>query len=103
MSKLTVPSQMKTQAIEVSKILKVMAHPERLLLLCQLSLKSLSVTELESHLNMGQSQISQTLQKLEQMDLVTFKRQGKLKYYQLSNPKIKKLIETLYQLYCKES
>ncbi len=95
-------SQMRSKVKDVAQVLKVMAHPERLLLLCQISQGKLSVTELEQRLGMGQSQISQTLQKLEQLQLVSYERDGKLKYYQLKDEKLKRLIESLYAIYCKE-
>jgi len=96
-------SQMRSKVKQVAQVLKLMAHPERLLLLCQISQEKLSVTELEQRLGMGQSQISQTLQKLEQLQLVSYERDGKLKYYQLKDQKLKRLIEGLYEIYCKES
>ena len=95
-------SQMRSKVKDVAQVLKVMAHPERLLLLCQISQGKLNVTELEQRLGMGQSQISQTLQKLEQLQLVSYERDGKLKYYQLKDEKLKRLIESLYEIYCKE-
>ena len=95
-------SQMRVKVKEVAQVLKVMAHPERLLLLCQISQGKLSVTELEQRIGMGQSQISQTLQKLEQLQLVSYERDGKLKYYQLKDEKLKRHIEKLYEIYCKE-
>ena len=94
--------QMRSKVKDVAQVLKVMAHPERLLLLCQISQGKLSVTELEQRLGMGQSQISQTLQKLEQLQLVSYERDGKLKYYQLKDEKLKRHIEKLYEIYCKE-
>ncbi len=95
-------SQMRAKVKEVAQVLKVMAHPERLLLLCQISQGKLSVTELEQRIGMGQSQISQTLQKLEQLQLVSYERDGKLKYYQLKDERLKRHIEKLYEIYCKE-
>lgn len=93
---------MKDKATEVALILKVMAHPERLLLLCQLSQEKLSVSQLESRLEMGQSQISQSLQKLEAMGIVTYQREGKQKFFELSDPKTNALIQHLYAIFCKE-
>ncbi len=99
MIKITPLEQMNQRANKVADVLKVMAHPGRLLLLCMLYQESLTVTELEKKLGMSQSQISQCLQKLEHMQLVHFEREGKLKHYYICDEKIKKLISHLYEIY----
>ena len=93
--------QLQSQATEVASLLKIMGHPERLLLLCLLSQDSLNVSELVDNLGMGQSQISQSLQKLEQLGIVSHKRQGKQKFYEIADERVKKLIRQLYEIFCK--
>jgi ArsR family transcriptional regulator, virulence genes transcriptional regulator len=53
--------QMKENCQEVATLLKAIAHPQRLMILCYLAQEELSVSELQSRCGISQSQISQFL------------------------------------------
>lgn len=53
--------QMKTSSVEVAEILRVMSHPERLLVLCQLVDGEIGAGQLQSSSTLSQSAFSQHL------------------------------------------
>jgi ArsR family transcriptional regulator len=96
----TLANKMEKQAQNVASILKNVANPERLMILCILSQNKMTVGELEGQVNLSQSALSQHLAKLRNAKMVGAERQGKFIYYEISDPKIMRLFETLYELYC---
>ena len=96
-------NQMRTAATQATAMLRVLAHADRLLLLCQLSQQEYCVGELEELLDLHQPSLSQQLGVLRDEGLVSVRRQGKYMYYQVSDPKVLELLHTLYGLYCPKS
>ena len=91
---------MREAAMEASAMLRSLANPDRLLLLCQISLGEIAVGELEETLEIFQPTLSQQLGVLRKENLVTTRRDGKQIYYAISDPKVLVLIGILYGLYC---
>ncbi len=85
-----------------SEFLKALSHETRLLLLCLLTEKERSVTDLENTLSLRQPTISQQLARLRLDGLVTTRREGKTVYYNIADDDIKRVIALLYQIFCKE-
>ncbi|MNJ60539.1 Biofilm growth-associated repressor [compost metagenome] len=81
-------------------MLKALANPDRLLLLCQLSQGERHVSELEALLGIQQPTLSQQLGVLRREGLVETRREGKQIYYRISSPEALAVIATLYQLFC---
>ncbi len=92
--------QMKEQAFKASQLLKTMAHPVRLTVLCALIEEELNVGELQTLTAVSQSVLSQHLAILRAQNLVTTRRNAQTIFYQLSNNSSVKIIEVLHQLYC---
>ncbi|MCD1638069.1 ArsR/SmtB family transcription factor [Stutzerimonas frequens] len=91
---------LKANAASASALLKALANPDRLLLLCQLSQGERSVSELEQLLGIQQPTLSQQLGVLRREGLVATRREGKLIHYRISSPEALTVIATLYQLFC---
>ena len=89
-----------TKAPEVASLLKSLAHPKRLLLVCNLLDGEKTVGELEDLCGMGQSQTSQYLKRLELENILSSKREGRFIYYTIKNKKITKLITQLQKIFC---
>lgn len=89
------------KAPQVAEILKLMAHEGRLKILCFLSEKELTVSDLEELTDLSQSQISQYLKKFEALKIVTARKEGKWSYYQISSPEIHKLLKSMYEIFCR--
>lgn len=92
--------KMRAAAVEASGLLKVLANPERLLLLCELSQGERCVSELEEELGIGQPTLSQQLSVLRAERLVDTRREGRWIYYAIRDPKVLTLLQTLYRLFC---
>ena len=83
-----------------SEFLKALSHETRLLLLCLLSEKERSVTDLENSLSLRQPTVSQQLARLRLDGLVTTRREGKTVYYSIADDDIKRVIALLYEIFC---
>ena len=93
-------SQMREAAAQACNLMKVLANPDRLMILCQLSQGELRVGELEERLGIVQPTLSQQLTVLREQQLVSTRRDGKHIFYSLSSPQALAVIQTLYQEFC---
>jgi DNA-binding transcriptional ArsR family regulator len=94
-------SDMRQAAGQACSLMKVLANPDRLMILCQLSQGEKRVGELEELLGIVQPTLSQQLTVLREEGLVSARREGKNIYYKLTSPQALALIEILYQQFCK--
>jgi ArsR family transcriptional regulator len=95
--------RLRESAAAAGQLLKALANPDRLLLLCQLSQGERNVGELEALLGIVQPTLSQQLAVLRREGLVDTRRDGKQVYYRISSPQALALINTLYQQFCGEA
>ena len=94
--------QMFDKGQNAANFLKAMAHEGRLMILCHLVNGEKSVTELENLLSSRQAAVSQQLARLRIEGIVSFRREGKAIYYMIKDEKVLKLINLLYNEFCKE-
>lgn len=94
------PDDLKARARDASILLKSMSNERRLLILCQLAEGERSVGELEKHVGLSQSALSQHLARLRQDDLVTTRRSAQSIYYSLKGDAARTVMETLHKIYC---
>ena len=96
----------KTKLLEnaqlVATILKQLANPYRLVILCSLANKELTVGDLNEQVELSQSALSQHLAKLRESEIVTTRRESQTIYYRIANTKIKHLLEVLQQQFCED-
>ncbi len=88
---------------EAATLLKLLSHPVRLSILCNLVHKGeLSVTEIieAEDGSAGQSQISQFLAKMRREGLVKTRKEAQTVYYTIQSRQAQKVVEALYALYC---
>ena len=88
------------KACEASNFLKAISHEGRLMILCHLVTGEKSVTELEELLSARQAAVSQQLARLRLEGMVTPRRDGKTIYYSLTDDRPKRMLETIYDLFC---
>tara|TARA_R110000787_G_scaffold14670_16_gene45259 strand:+ start:945 stop:1280 length:336 start_codon:yes stop_codon:yes gene_type:complete len=93
--------KMAASAMEASNFLKAISHEGRLMILCHLASGEKSVTELEELLSARQAAVSQQLSRLRMEGLVTPRREGKAIYYSLSDDRPKRIMEVVYDLFCR--
>jgi len=98
----TVPGAdaMRAAAQSASALMKVLANPDRMLLLCELAEGEKNVGELQEAVGIVQPTLSQQLTVLREEALVTTRREGKNIYYSLASPQALAVIETLYLQFC---
>ena len=94
------PTDMRAAAGAACSLMKVMANPDRLLILCQLTQGEKRVGELEDLLGIVQPTLSQQLTVLREQQLVSTRRDGKHIYYSLSSVPALALMKTLYDQFC---
>lgn len=78
----------------------MLANPDRLLLMCQLSQGEMSVGELEEQLGIRQPTLSQQLGVLRENDLVATRRDGKNIFYSVASPQALAVMAVLYEQFC---
>ena len=98
---LAVADEMKCHAEEAAALLKELANPSRLLILCELIGGEKSVGELCRSIDLSQSAVSQHLARLREGGLVDTEKRGQMVYYHLCNMKAHALLSTLSVIYCR--
>ena len=93
---------MMENAQRATNFLKALSHEGRLLILCHLASGEKSVTELEDLLAARQAAVSQQLARLRLEGLVNYRRDGKAIYYRLGDDRAKRMIEFVYDMFCKD-
>lgn len=92
--------QMRQSSQQASKLLKSLSHPDRLLLLCQLTQGEYCVSELETLVGVGQPSLSQQLGILRKDELVATRREGKQIYYRIASDDALAVLQLLYERFC---
>ncbi|OWU82397.1 helix-turn-helix transcriptional regulator [Phaeobacter sp. 22II1-1F12B] len=94
--------RMMRNATRASNFLKTIGHEGRMMILCHLVSGEKSVMELEELLSARQAAVSQQLSRLRLEGLVTPRREGKTIYYALTDDRPRKIMEVVYDLFCRE-
>jgi ArsR family transcriptional regulator, virulence genes transcriptional regulator len=89
---------------KASAFLKLLAHPVRLSLLCNLLLHgelSASALAAAEASRASQSQVAQFLTRMRTEKLIKRRRDGQTVYYQIASPAVAQMITTLANIYCR--
>lgn len=89
------------KARKAADFLKALAHENRLVILCLLSERERSVTELEALLALSQATVSQQLARLRHEGLVETRREGRTIYYSLPDDTTRRFIQAIYDKFCR--
>lgn len=87
-------------AKEISYLLKKIANPTRLMILCQIAKEEKNVSELLEVMEVSQSALSQHLALLKKYKIIKDKKCGKFVFYSLKDQKTKKILGFLTEI-CK--
>jgi ArsR family transcriptional regulator, virulence genes transcriptional regulator len=93
-------SRMREQAAVAEEMLKALANRHRLMILCQLIEGERPVRELAEFLELRDSTVSQHLALLRKDCLVATRRDGQTIWYSLASEPVRRLVATLYDIYC---
>jgi len=88
-------------AEDVSGVLKQLAHPVRLKILCTLIEGEKSVGELVESCDASQSFISQLLSRMKAENLVVCRKDANFAFYRISDERLIKVMRTLRDVYCR--
>ncbi|MBY5923487.1 ArsR/SmtB family transcription factor [Ferrimonas balearica] len=93
-------ADMADNAEAASRLLKSIANGHRLMILCLLLDKELTVGELNDQVPLSQSALSQHLAVLRKEGLVTTRKEAQMVWYQLASPEVEAILSTLHKIYC---
>jgi DNA-binding transcriptional ArsR family regulator len=85
---------------EVSDLLKIMSHPERLMVLCQLTKGEVGAGQLQQSSSLSQSAFSQHLSVLRKHGLVVVRKESQQVYYSLADHRSSQVIASLETIFC---
>ena len=89
---------LKANAGTVAGRLKLMSHPERLLMLCRMDEGEVSVNELVALTGLSQSSVSQHLAMLRDEGAVSIRGEAQTRFYSLRDPIMRAMIHALCDL-----
>jgi DNA-binding transcriptional ArsR family regulator len=91
---------MAREAEAAVELLKALANPQRLRILCLLIEGERSVTQINARIPLSQSALSQHLAVLRDQELVVTRRQSQTVFYQVAEGPAHRIIEILHDMYC---
>ncbi|HDN7839765.1 transcriptional regulator [Stenotrophomonas maltophilia] len=91
---------MKERVPEVAELLRFMATPSRLLLLCQLAQGEMTVSGLQDATGIRQPALSQQLAELRQRKLVATRRESRSIVYRMADPRVAALLGAMHVIFC---
>jgi DNA-binding transcriptional ArsR family regulator len=96
-------SQMLENAGAAAELLKALANPHRLRVLCLLAQGEMSVGRINEAVDLSQSALSQHLAVLRENELVAVRRHSQTMNYSLAPGPVHDLIDVLHRAYCTAS
>lgn len=96
----TAVDKLADQCESVSSLLKAIAHPQRLQILCKLAEGEATVSQLEAYCGASQSSVSQYLSKMKGEGLLGSRREGQNIFYTIESDELLKLMKALQRIYC---
>ena len=89
------------KAAEAAEFLKLLANPQRLLILCRLVVeREMSVGQLGEAVGLSQSALSQHLAKLRDDTVVATRREAQTIYYRIADKNAARVLALLKDIYC---
>lgn len=95
-------AKMEKNALRAAKLLKTLSNQYRLMILCVLQDKEMSVSQLNNVISIPQSSLSQHLAWLRREAYVKTRREAQTIYYSLDSHEVTEVIGVLYKLFCQE-
>lgn len=94
------PEKMKDKCVEVSTIMKAIAHPQRLMIMCYLAEGEKNVGEIQELCEISQSQLSQFLNRMQREKLLKVRKESQFSYYSIADKNLMKLIQSMQKIFC---
>jgi DNA-binding transcriptional ArsR family regulator len=84
----------------IGDLLRLLSHPQRLMILVHLAEKKYTVTELKSVTGLSQSLLSQFLNRMKSEGIIQSDRNGKFSNYFIADQRIVKLLVFIQKSFC---
>ena len=94
--------QIRENVSEAERYLKGMANQNRLLILCALMDREVSVSELNAEVDLSQSALSQHLAMMRELGFVSTRKEAQVVYYRVCDDKVRSLLSALHQTFCSD-
>jgi DNA-binding transcriptional ArsR family regulator len=91
---------MEAHAEEAARLLRSLANPHRLMVLCALASGEMSVSELNEIVPLSQSALSQHLAVRREEKLVSTRREGQTVFYSVPDSPALNVLEVLHGTFC---
>ena len=91
------------RAPEVAELLRSIATPTRLLLLCRIAQGEPSVGELERDLDLRQPGLSQQLAELRRSGLIAPRRESRSIRYSIADARVHALLAAMHAIFCADA
>jgi len=95
--------QLKAKAPEAAALLRHLANPSRLILLCHIAQGERSVTDIQHDLGFKQPALSQQLADLRRSGLVQTRRESRTIYYAIKDGRARAVMAMLQQIFCDDA
>jgi DNA-binding transcriptional ArsR family regulator len=92
--------QLKAKAPEAAAFLRLLANPNRLILLCHIATGERSVTEIQHDLGLKQPALSQQLADLRRSGLVQTRRESRTIFYAIKDGRAAAVMAMLQAIFC---
>lgn len=93
-------SEMQENTVAAAELLKVLAHPERLMVVCQLTQGEVGAGALQATSTLSQSAFSQHLTVLRKHNVIQARKESQQVFYSLADPRVEVLIKSLHSVFC---
>ncbi len=92
---------MKDKHIEdIAQLLKTMAHPIRLKILCLLQDKEMTVGDIHKEVQTTNANVSQHLSILRNQGIISYRKDANFIYNRITEGRVTELIKTMRELFC---
>jgi DNA-binding transcriptional ArsR family regulator len=96
------PKAMQANVARASILLKAISNKTRLMIVCQLAEKEMSVGDLLEIIPLSQSAMSQHLALLRREKIVKTRREAQSIIYSLASSEAKAMVDTVHELFCED-
>jgi DNA-binding transcriptional ArsR family regulator len=94
-------AKLEQRATEASRLLKLLANENRLLILCRLvAEREMAVGDLAKAVGLSQSALSQHLAKMREEGLVATRREAQTVFYRVADADARRVLVLLKNIYC---
>jgi DNA-binding transcriptional ArsR family regulator len=92
--------EMHAHAADAARLMKALGNEQRLLILCNLLERPLSVSEINERVQLSQSALSQHLALLREQGMVETRREAQSIYYSLPPGAVTRIMAVLQEIFC---